>query len=335
MSTNTQNNKAMIAAETRPMTALEDRKHPRLVSFENSNSWIKRTDEAGTLVIQAGYQENPGKMAHRDNENPIVVMQGQRPRWYGSIAMSGRHIPIHGQSKVETARESFAATLQPGDHQRDLTVVASHWDQDEFPRLQTALKGQYRVIRNGQDIQCTVSKVIPVLEGMGSYHAVSDQLKTGSTLLFELGFGTAEIFQIDSNGRVLDGRIADALGITTLVDAIAADPTIRGLLQDASGTVNQSLISAALMADDLGRVGSDAWSAIKNKYATEYLKRLQGYVRIHYADQAQGITNMVLTGGGAALLADVQPKVKQVFIVPDGPQTASVRGSYAHALMGV
>ena len=60
----------------------------------------------------------------------------------------------------------------------------------------------------------------------------------------------------------------------------------------------------------------------------EFLRSLQGYLRTQFADQNQAITNVVVTGGGASFLQSIQPKVSQAFIIPDGPQTASVRGAY-------
>jgi len=44
---------------------------------------------------------------------------------------------------------------------------------------------------------------------------------------------------------------------------------------------------------------------------------------------------LVLTGGGAALLSSIQPKLSQVFIVPTQPQTASVRGAYERQMSNV
>jgi hypothetical protein len=274
-------------------------------------------------------------MAARDNANPIVLINGQCPRWYGSRACGGQHVSIFGRSKIDTARDSFAATLQPSDHGRDLIVVASHWDRDEFPALVRALSGQYRVIRNGESIQCNVAQVLPTLEGMGSYHAVKANLNQGQTLLLEIGYGTAEVWLIDAAGDVVDGRPVDALGISALVKAIAADPTVRGLVQDESGTVNKTFISAGLQQPTLGKIGEANWTAIKAKYAGEFLKTLQGHVKTEYGDDLQTINNLVLTGGGAALLKAIQPKVGSVFVIPDRPQTASVRGSYDHQMSRV
>ncbi|MBD1995117.1 hypothetical protein H6G00_00545 [Leptolyngbya sp. FACHB-541] len=312
-------------------------KHTRLVSFENSNSWIKRHDSEGTLVIQAGYRENPTAYARHDEENPIVIIDGQLPRWYGALACQGQHVRIHGRSKIETAREAFSACLRPSDDGRDLIVVSSHWDVRALDALKAALEGQYKVIRNGVEIRCVVTQVLPVLEGMGTYNALQPSLRPGSTLLIELGFGTAEEFLIDGSGEIVDGRPVDNLGIYNLVNAIADDPAVRALATDASGTINISLISRCLQCDTLGKIDQSNWQAIKAKYVAEYLKTFQGYIKTNYAAQSQAITNIVLTGGGAALLSSIQPKVAQVFTIPDRPQTASVRGSYEHqmSLVGV
>ena len=68
-------------AQSIPLSSLASAKHTRLVSFENSNSFLKRHDSEGSLVIAAGHRENPGVHAHSDDENPILILEGQRPRW--------------------------------------------------------------------------------------------------------------------------------------------------------------------------------------------------------------------------------------------------------------
>ena len=309
-----------------PMTQLG--KHQRLVSFENSNSWLKRHDDEGTLVIQAGYRSNPTAQAMSNDENPIVIMNGQT-RWYGAIACEGSHTRSFELSKLETARSHFAACLRPSDDGRDLIVIAAHWDSSEFKALQAALTGQYDVIRNGQSICCNVIEVKPVLEGLGSYNLVNAQLKPGSTLVVEMGFGTAETWVINNDGQVIDGSPVTQLGILKLVNAIAADPTVRGVLSANNSTsINLSLISRALKQDTLGRIDAATWGAIKTRYATEFLKSFQGYLVSQFESQQQNVVNMILTGGGAELLQAIQPKLSSMFIIPTNAQTASVRGSY-------
>jgi hypothetical protein len=312
-------------------------KHARLVSFENSNSFLKRHDSEGTLVIQAGYRENPSANAHTDDENPVVIMDGKTPRWYGSIASQGPHVRSFERSKIETARDAFGACLRFSDHGRDLIVVTSYWDTQDFPAMQKALKGQYRVIRNGVEIQCTVTQVLTTPEGMGSYWEVQPQLNAGQTLLLEIGFGTAEEWVIDEEGRVIDGRPVTQLGILQLVNAIANDPTVRSTLSngDRSDSINLSLISAGLQKPSIGRLSPETWGQIKAKYAAEYLRSLKGYLKTQYAAQSQAMSNTVLTGGGAALLVSLNPGLVEFFTIPSKPQTASVRGSYSHQLSKV
>jgi hypothetical protein len=314
-----------------PQTSIAN--NVRCVSFENSNSYLKRHDESGTLVIQAGYRENPTDSAHSDDENPIVITGNQR-RWYGELPCRGVHARSFERSKIETARNSFAACLRPDDHGRDLAVIASHWNKNEFGLLQQALKGQYRVIRNGHEIRCNVTEVQPILEGMGSYHAVADRLNPGQTFLLELGFGTAEEWIIGENGRVNDGRPVTQLGILNLVNSIANDPTVKQTLGngDSSLTVNLCAISAGLQKPSLGRISENSWGAIKRKYATEFYQSLKGYLRTTYGQQLQSMDNVILTGGGAALLASLVPDLAEFFTIPDRPQTASVRGAYSYAL---
>lgn len=303
-------------------------KNERLVSFENSNSFLKRHDDEGTLVIQAGYRLNPTDQAFRDDENPVLIAGGSA-RWYGAIACSGSHVRSYELSKIETARDHFAACLRPSDDGKDLTVIAAHWEAKEFDKLQSQLKGTYDVIRNGHSICCNVKKVIPVLEGTGSFNLVRNRLQSGHTLLIEMGFVTCETWIFDEQGRVIDGRAVSQLGIINLAKTIADDPSVKAALSSNGATsINLSLVSAALKQSTLGRIKADQWDAIKTKHVNDFLRTFKGYLVSQFESQSQLIVNTVLTGGGSALLQSVQPKINGLFVIPDEPQTASVRGSY-------
>jgi len=325
----------MQTLKTPPLPALG--KHERLLSFENSNSFLKRFDSEGALVIQAGYRENPSDSAHSDDENPIVILDNKTPRWYGSIACQGQHVRSFERSKLETARESFAACLRPSDDGKDLIVIASYWDKKDLPAMEKALIGQYNVIRNGEAIRCTVKKVITIVEGIGSYWAVTPKLAPGQSFLLEIGFRTAEEWLIDDSGRVIDGRPVTKLGVFNLVTSIASDSTVRAVLSngDRSDSINLSLISAGLQRPSIGRLTTEQWTAIKYKHATEYLKSLKGYLRTQYSEVYQSTANSILTGGGAALLLSVSPNLSGVFAIPDNPQIASVKGAYENFLARV
>ncbi len=313
---------------TAVITVASTKAHERLVSIENSNSFLKRYDDAGALVIQAGYRPNPSLNAYADDLNPIVTFNGET-RWYGSIPCEGAHVRSFEHDKIKTARAHFAAMLRASDHGKELTVVAAHWDISRFQELELALEGQYNTIVNGFNICCNVVKVIPVLEGMGSYHLVKEDLREGNTLLIEIGFATSEIWFLNSNGVVIDGRPQEQISILPLVKAIAEDPIVLKSLAASNATsINLSLLSRALQEPVLGRLSSEQWSAIKQKYTTEFMKSLQGFIITRYGNESQSIVNTILTGGGAALLQSIHPQIKQAFTIPSNPQTASVRGSY-------
>jgi hypothetical protein len=318
-----------MIATTAQIQDYKTAKHTRLVSFENSNSWLKRHDDEGTLVIQAGFTEQIGMMAKGDNENPIVINKTSK-RWYGSRACLGQHTRIHGRDKVGTARDAFAACLRPSDDGRDLIVIASHWDYENLESLKGALEGQYNITRNGETIKCTVTKVLPVLEGLGSYEAVKPKLEAGYSLLIELGFGTAEEWLIDESGEVIDGKPVTALGVSKLVDSIAADPSVKAGLGITSNSVsvNLSLISAGLQSETLGKLAPDQWKAIKRKHVNAWFETIQAHISTQYESQSQNLVNLILTGGGAALLKTVKPDVIEFFTIPDRPQVASVIGAY-------
>lgn len=317
-----------MIAQTTKIQDYKTAKYTRLVSFENSNSWLKRHDDQGTLVIQAGYTESIDDVVVGDDANPIVIV-GSGMRWYGSKACQGNHTRIHGRDKVGTARESFTACLRPSDDGHDLIVVASHYNSRELKDLKSALEGQYKVIRNGVEIRCQVTQVLPVLEGMGSYEAVKPKLEPGNTLILELGYGTIEGWLIDNSGSVYGGRPGTDLGVSKLVDRLSKDANVRSGLGLASGkSANLSTISAGLQAETLGKLSIDQWRAIKRKYINSWFDEIQSHINLSYEAELQNVANLVLTGGGAALLQSVKPDVIEFFTMPDRPQVASVIGAY-------
>ena len=317
-----------MIATTAQIQDFKTAKHTRLVSFENSNSWLKRFDDEGILVIQSGYSESIDDVVTGDDANPIVIV-GSGRRWYGSKACQGHHTRIHGRDKVGTARESFTACLRPSDDGRDLIVIASHYNSRELKDLKAALEGQYKVIRNGEEIRCRVTQVLPVLEGMGSYEAVKPKLEPGNTLILEIGYGTVEGWLIDNSGDIYGGRPGTDLGVSKLVDRLSKDATARSGLGLVSGkSANLSTISAGLQAETLGKLSIDQWSALKRKYINSWFDEIQSHIGLSYEAELQNVANLVLTGGGAALLKSVKPDVIEFFTIPDRPQVASVIGAY-------
>lgn len=327
-----------MTTQTMTISDYKTAKHTRLVSFENSNSWLKRHDDEGTLVIQAGYKLNPerSEIKARDEANPIVVVSGQAPRWYGSKAsLSANYTTMNGQNKIDTARESFTACLRSSDHERDLVVIASHWDDEHLDSLKAALVGQYKATVNGNEIRCNVISVVCVEEGMGSYHASKSQLKPGSTLVIEMGFGTAEFWLVNEEGQIFGGTPNDKLGISQLCKDLARDPHVSALGSDNSNSIGVSMLSRYLMSGHPSRISEDVWTKLKGQYSAEHFKRLQSVLRDQWADKLQDVPNIILTGGGAALLVSMQPKLRQVFVIPENPQIASVKGSYDYQLAKV
>lgn len=309
--------------------AKTDYKSPKLVSFECSNSFLKRYDDEGILLIQSGYTETIGMMAKSDNENPLVI-NGSSKRWYGSRACLGDHKRIHGRDKLQAARDAFSACLRPSDDGKQIYLIASHWDYQNLNGLKPALSGRYSIIRNGQKIECDVVQVLPILEGLGSYYSVKPKLENGYSLLIELGFGTAEQWILDHTGEVVDGSPVTALGVSKLVDSIAADPTVRsGLgISNNSTSVNLSLISAGLQTDTIGKLSAEQWRAIKKKHVNQWFETIQSHLSTQFESQNQNLVNLILTGGGSALLKSVKPEIVEFFTIPDRPQVASVIGAY-------
>ena len=92
--------------------------------------------------------------------------------------------------------------------------------------------------------------------------------------------------------------------------------------------MNLSLISAALQSETLGKLSADQWRAIKRKHVNAWFEMIQAHIATKYESQSQNLVNLILTGGGAALLKSVKPSVVEFFTLPDRPQVASVIGAY-------
>ena len=314
----------------------------RVIAFENSHSWIKRADEEGTMILQAGYAFNPGKATVRAinkelREDVLVFEKGQecRKRLYGKYACSNmRPETLDNADKVETARQSFAAMLRPSDHMQELVVVASHWDADKACQICDRIKGDYSVTVNGDSIMCRVVEAIPILEGAGTWHLLKTQegLEEGATALYELGFGTTEKRWIDEDGVVMGQDPDESLCIKALVGEIARLPHIQtALTRKDQQAANEAILSRALKEHNLPRLKS-SWDAVVQASVQDWVTKLfQEFMADPLASSA---TNWVLTGGGAELakpyLADCD--LLDTFVIPDNAQTASVRGAYLHGV---
>ena len=308
-------------------------KHSRLVSFEPSHSWLKRCDSEGLLVIQGGYKLNPQGRFKKDDENPHTIFDGQS-RHYGAVACLGDHESALNQRKELSARHAFAACLRPTDDGLDLVVVVSHWNEDRARTIGESLKGQYRVIRNGIEIKCTVKEVRSQLEDEGTYQLLKPQLKPGRTLLIGSGHGTSQEWIVESDGFI-GGVATENLAVSQLVKTIANDQVIRGhALKLGEQQVNLDSITQALRTGEYGSMPREHWEAIKDRYVGQWYESFKNYLLKTYGSDLQSISNIVFSGGGAELIRD---RVGKFAVIPIDAQTSSVRGAYQHhaALIGV
>lgn len=305
---------------------MSKKQNNRLVSYEPSHSWLKRTDELGTQVIQAGYRLNPVGRFLKNDENPLVLVDGET-RWYGQEACQGAHESPLSQRKEVEPRFGFAACLRPSDHGKALTVVVSHWDEDTGNRIAQSLIGSYQVTRNGHTVQCQVVKATAQLEDQGTYQAVLPLLKPGKTLLIGSGYGTSQEWLIGQNG-FFQGQATENLAVKNLAMAIAADPVVRdAAIRLGEQTVNLDLVAQALKTGTFGSLDQATWSSIRSKYVAKWFEGFKGYLVKAYGTELQAVSNVVFSGGGAELIRD---RVGGFAIVPGDAQTASVRGAYAH-----
>ncbi|NEO34517.1 MAG: hypothetical protein F6K36_29800, partial [Symploca sp. SIO3C6] len=191
-----------------------------------------------------------------------------------------------------------------------------------------SLAGQYDVTRNGDRIRCRVVKAIPEAESLGTWHLLRDQLIDGDTLLFDLGNGTTEEWVIDRNGEIIDGNATDSFPVSGLVGAIAKDPLIRGKLCPlAEQSPNTDLIVRALRSGSIADIPLERWEAVKQQHIDEWWTQIKSYLLKAHGSTLQSVANVIFTGGGTELIRNRLPKQ---FLSPEQPQSASVRGMYAH-----
>ena len=301
--------------------------HERLVSFEPSHSWIKRFDDTGATIIQAGWKVNPTGRFYKDEQNPHVLYN-DTSKLYGERACEGAHVSPLNQRKEDIARDAFAATLKPSDDTKELTVVVSHWHEETGHTIAARLYGDYDVTINGVRIQTTVKRAFAELEGKGAYYLVKPQLKPGKTLLFELGHGTSEEWIIDAGTDFFNGQATENMAVSKLVDTIAGDQMIRAhCLKLGEQDVNRELIAKALRTGQFGSMPSEHWEAVTRPYINEWFNSIKNYLLKQYGSELQSISNIVMSGGGAALIRD---RANGFALIPESPETASVRGCYFH-----
>lgn len=309
------------------MMVISQKSDLKIVSFEPSHSWLKRWSDEGALIIQAGWEDNPDGRRKQDNENPTVRQSDGTWRWYGSRACEGQHESPATARKDAMARDWLEAILQPTDNLRKLAVVVSHWDEDTAQRMADSLLGSYNITRNGASIRAEVVKAIPTLEGEGSYRLMQPKLKPGKTLLFELGHGTTEEWIVDETG-FFSGKGTESFAVSKLVETIAKDRNVKAkFLKLGEQEVNREMLAACLRSGVLPNMKQEEWDLLKNKYVAAWMESLKNYLLKKYGTQLQTISNIVLTGGGAALIKD---RATKFALIPSDPQTASVRGSYEH-----
>lgn len=332
-STNSLPPMTMNTAATLPEPTATAATHSRLVSFEPSHSWLKRADSEGVLTIQAGYRLNPTGRNRTDDENPLVLVDGQK-RLYGAIACQGPHESPLSQRKEANPRMGFAACLRPTDDGKDLIVIVSHWDEAVGNQIAHALKGQYSVTRNGHQINCTVVDAIAQLEDQGTYQLMKPYLKPGKTLLIGSGHGTSQEWFVEEDGY-FRGESTENLAVMKLANMISGDQNVRSAaLRLGEQSVNPDLIAQALRTGVFGSLPTEHWEAIRDKYVAQWYDSFKNYLLKNHGPELQSTANIVFSGGGAELL---RSRVGKFALIPEDAQTASVRGAYKHhsAVLGV
>lgn len=324
---------------TKPAALTTDGRH-RIVSYEPSNSWIKRVDGEGEIIIQAAWADLGRQQMGPNPDSPIVLRKGdtgQVRRVYGTRAITiTPHTTPDKADKANHARDWFYATLRETDHLCSLTVVVSHWDLAIAETIARSLKGRYDAIVNGHQINCTVTEAIAVREGFGSWHLMqrAGQLDPGATLLLVLGHGTTEEWLVDDDGE-MTGLPSEALAVRHLVDRLANHSTLLDLAaldrsKAGSRGFSPALITAALRngTSPSGRLALERWEVIRETAVDEWFEELKHHVITTHSDKLQYVSNVVICGGGAALLGD---RLQLPFTVPRNPQTSCATGAYLWA----
>lgn len=301
------------------------------IAFEPSNSWLKRCCDNGVLLVQTGWNA-PARNGRKvdDNENPTVV-SGNLKRQYGRKALSRTGATCFDFSKKEDeARRFLEAILLPDDDGQEIELIVSHWDAATLDGLQSKLKGDYSVLRNGHKINCRVKETIGLFEGEGTYLATkaAGDLNPGNTLVIEVGFGSSEFWMFDRHGNP-EGDPITEFSVSRLVEAIANDDNTRVLFGVAVGekpdTPRISALLKGVSPEDA--IDLNTWKSIRKRHVTEWAKAFSAYLTKHYAREIRAAGTVVLTGGGAEILRPYFTNVPKFFI-PHNAQTASVTGAF-------
>ena len=319
----------------RPTSSVVTPVATRTIAYEPSNSWLKRHDAEGTIVVQAAWA-SVGRTRIPQKEGNVIVETKDYRRVYGpqALSVSGYTTPDLSD-KSKTARETFTACLRPSDDGQRLSVVISHWDEVKGHEIVDSLLGSYEATINGRPVSCEVINVRFILEGTGTYHQLlaCGEIEAGPTLLCELGHGTSEIWVL-RDGQTPLGSANEDLGVRKVVNEIGSHPQLLALTGTRSRGFSQALLVASLRSGQSpsGRLSQEVWESILFPAVDTYWERVKNYVLNHYADDLQSVSNVVFCGGGAELLGD---RIGEPFTRPVEAQTSSVRGAYHWALRNV
>lgn len=310
------------------MMAIAQKKSPiKNVSFEPSNSWLKRWDADGGHTVQACWEDNPPRqLSGKRYPNSPIVVSGKSVRRYGEKACLGKHYGTFTQGKENNIRQQLEAILKPEDNLQRLRVSIAFWDMEQAEKLAKEIEGSYNITINGSTVACEVVEAVPMLEGWGTFHLLKNrgQLSRPDTILVDLGFGTSQIWVFADGEDEPEGLALQDLAVARLAQMIADDRTLRGLLRvSASESISLSLVSAAIRNGGMKALEKDVWDSIAKPYICLWRKEVLGYLKNNLGSQMQSLPNIVFTGGGANLM-----RGSKVAIVPEESQLASVQGAW-------
>lgn len=310
----------------------------RLKSVDTGHGLVKVCGPEGTFSFQNAYvtvnidEDDPDNYAIRDDLNRLVCTPSGDIFYYGDeAAASTDATSAENVDKLQNPLNAFYASLIPEDDGQDLIVAWFHWDKRRFDEIEGKLVGSHTATVNGHNIRVNVKKVVPIVEGLGTYYSHYPELQHGPTLLYVFGFGTVESSLITSTGDPTSPRRGNAqtsndLSVFfNLINPIRRDRHVRAALHcPKASSVSVALIEQYLRRPSIGEMSVESWTAIKSKYLGLWGQKVLD--ELIQDRRMQSAAHRLCTGGGAQLLRPFLPD--ELFIIPENAGTACVEGGY-------
>lgn len=311
----------------------------------------------GALKLVAGIGEYrldsyvcylPEKLSLGISPGYVEYIEGTRndlsgKQWTGGI--EAYYTDMRGIERVTDAKDGkvrlglqlllSALSLLPHRSEWALSVTCSIHDGKTLGApLKAALEGNHTVMLNGKQSAVSVSVNGVLEEGTGAVIAYQKQADFTNALVYDLGNGTLIVSSFRGLALV-DRNYSQNGGVESLIDEIAANPTVRQkLLKEGDRHLIRAGIEARSFTYGTQHPDWDFSEAYKAEMPRWVDRVLKPMVR-PTEDRMHSATALIAIGGGACLpgIAALLAK-RNIQVLPD-PQWANARGLYTYAVRKV